>query len=803
MRLRPLIATTAALLTLGLLWPTGSTSATPPPAGPPPAGPPPAGPPPSGQVDAQQGGSSATRRVTTPTLTARATLSADYSAPGPDSGAEATPANGRTGPFEGQVIPGFSGVVANGDGTYWAMPDNGFGAKANSADFLLRLYLVKPAWETASGGRGAIRVQRFISLRDPDRKIRFPIVRGSTRARLLTGADFDIESVVRAKDGSFWIGEEFGPFLLHVDRRGRVLSAPVPFVGGKSPDNPTLASGETPNVGRSRGFEALAGSPNGRRLYPIVEGALADDPVKRRRLVYEFDTERRRYTGRTWSYQTDTDANVVADAHLTDKHTMLVLERDDFEGPASVTKRVYRVDLRERDREGFLVKTLVIDLLDIDNPARIGVRRSPGAYGVGREFSFPFQSVETIVPLGRNRYLLANDNNYPGNAARYPGRPDDTEMIMLELRRNRVRVPDAELIGHRGASGYRPEHTLAAYQLAIQQGADYIEPDVVATKDGVLVARHENEIGGTTDVAERPEFAGLRTTKVIDGRSVTGWFTEDFTLAQLRTLRAQERLPDVRRASTAFDNRYPIPTLDEVVDLARHSRTVTGRRVGVYPETKHPSYFASLGLPLEDRLLEVLESNGYGDAGDPVFIQSFETGNLKSLSRRTPVRLVQLIDCAGSPYDLRSSGDPRTYTDLVTAAGLAEISGYADVVGACKDRMIPRDAETGALLTPTSLIADAHAVGLEVSGWTFRRENRFLPTQFRVGTDPNAFGDLRGEIETFLAAGMDSFFTDNPDIGDQARRHATVSDPRPSTTASPPPAGPASTAQTTTATTSR
>ena len=202
----------------------------------------------------------------------------------------------------GQVVPGFSGVVANDDGTYWAMPDNGFGSKANSADFLLRLYLVKPSFETAKGGSGAIKVQRFISLRDPDHRIGFPLVNGDTPDRLLTGADFDIESIVRQPDGTFWIGEEFGPFLLHVSRSGKLLAAPVPFVGGKSPDNPTLAAGETPTIGSSRGFEAMAGSKDGRHLYPILEGALNADTDKRRRVVYEFDTKKaatRRRPGRT------------------------------------------------------------------------------------------------------------------------------------------------------------------------------------------------------------------------------------------------------------------------------------------------------------------------------------------------------------------------------------------------------------------------------------------------------------------------------------------------------------------------
>ena len=208
------------------------------------------------------------------------------------------------------------------------------------------------------------------------------------------------------------------------------------------------------------------------------------------------------------------------------------------------------------------------------------------------------------MQLRDGRILVGNDNNYPGSNGRVPGTPDDTEMIVLDLRRVRPGRPAAALvIGHRGASGYRPEHTLAAYETAIVQCAAYIEPDLVRTKDGVLVARHENEIGGTTDVAAHPEFASRRTTKTIDGVAVTGWFTEDFTLAELRTLRARERIPATRPQNTAFDGRYRVPTFDEVLDLARHSRTCDGRPVGVYPETKHPTYVDSIGLPLEDELV--------------------------------------------------------------------------------------------------------------------------------------------------------------------------------------------------------
>jgi glycerophosphoryl diester phosphodiesterase len=323
---------------------------------------------------------------------------------------------------------------------------------------------------------------------------------------------------------------------------------------------------------------------------------------------------------------------------------------------------------------------------------------------------------------------------------------------------------ETTVIGHRGASGYRPEHTLAAYELAIAQCADFIEPDLVSTSDGVLVARHENEIGGTTDVAAHPEFAARRTTKVIDGATVTGWFTEDFTFAELRTLRARERLPQVRPANTAFDGQFLVPSIQEVVDLAERSRTCDGRPVGIYPETKHPSYFDGIGLSLEEPLVETLDASGLRGHRDPVIVQSFEVGNLRALAHMTKVRLVQLVNCTGAPWDFQAAGDPRTYADLVTPQGLKFVARYADGIGACKDVLIPRDTG-GALTSPTSVIADAHRRNLVVHGWTFRRENQFLPAQFRSSADPNAPGDLVGEIRTFLAAGMDGFFTDNPDLG--------------------------------------
>ncbi|GAA2705811.1 glycerophosphodiester phosphodiesterase [Micromonospora olivasterospora] len=333
----------------------------------------------------------------------------------------------------------------------------------------------------------------------------------------------------------------------------------------------------------------------------------------------------------------------------------------------------------------------------------------------------------------------------------------------------RSRATDRPLvIAHRGASGYRPEHTLEAYRLAIRMGADYIEPDLVSTKDGQLVARHENEISGTTDVAARPEFAARRATKTIDGVAVTGWFTEDFTLAELKTLRAQERLPQVRVANTAFDGRFEVPTLQEVIDLARAESRNRGRAIGIYPETKHPSYFASIGLPLEEPLVTVLRANRLTHRNDPVIIQSFETANLRKLDKMIDVKLAQLMDASGRPYDFTVAGDPRTYADLASAAGLRWIASYADGVGAHKNLIVPRDA-AGKLLAPTTLVRDAHRAGLVVHAWTFRAENQFLPADFRIGADPNARGDVTAEYELFLGLGLDGVFSDHPDTAVAAR----------------------------------
>jgi glycerophosphoryl diester phosphodiesterase len=317
------------------------------------------------------------------------------------------------------------------------------------------------------------------------------------------------------------------------------------------------------------------------------------------------------------------------------------------------------------------------------------------------------------------------------------------------------------VIGHRGASGYRPEHTLASYRLAIEMGADFIEPDLVSTKDHKLVARHENDITATTDVADHPEFADRKTTKVVDGISITGWFTEDFTLAELRTLRAKERLPDVRPQNTAFDGLERVPTFQEVIDLAKQAH------VGIYPETKHPTYFRGIGLPLEEPLLATLRANGLDRPNAKVFIQSFEVGNLQRLHRVTRVPLIQLLDATGKPFDFVVSGDPRTYADLAKPAGLAEIARYARGIGPNKNMIVPRSS-TNHLEAPTSLIRDAHRVGLLVHPFTFRNENTFLPEDFRQGNPASpeylrARGDSPAEFRLFFSLGVDGLFTDDSD----------------------------------------
>jgi len=300
------------------------------------------------------------------------------------------------------------------------------------------------------------------------------------------------------------------------------------------------------------------------------------------------------------------------------------------------------------------------------------------------------------------------------------------------------------VIAHRGASGSLPEHTLAAYRLAIEQGADYIEADLVMTKDGVLVARHENEISATTDVAARSEFAARRTTRTIDGKPVNGWFTEDFTLREIKTLRAKERIPDLRPRSALHDGRYEVPALEEILLLLlkENANRERERQVGIYPETKHPAYFQSIGLPLEEPLVALLEKYGYRGRQAKAFIQSFEPASLRKLAKLTQVPLVQLLS-------------PRRPFEL------AAIAAYAQGIGPAKELLIPRRAD-GSLGPPAALAREAHARGLFVHAWTFRAENAFLPADFRSAAGPAAHGDLGAELARYRSLGIEGLFTDHP-----------------------------------------
>ncbi len=306
------------------------------------------------------------------------------------------------------------------------------------------------------------------------------------------------------------------------------------------------------------------------------------------------------------------------------------------------------------------------------------------------------------------------------------------------------------IIGHRGASGYRPEHTIESYRLAIAQGADVIEPDLVMTRDRILVARHENELGATTDAARK--FPDRQRTKVIDGQSTTGWFVEDFTLAEIKTLRARERLAF---RSHRFDGQFEVPTFEEILGLVRQEERRLGRRIGVYPETKHPTYHESLGLPITDSLLSVLARHGYRGPSDPVFVQSFESGNLRAARGHTKLRLVLLIEAAGP---------------LTTPAGLREIATFADGIGPSKDLIQPIEPD-GRLGLPTSLVADAHAAGLFVHVWTLRADSSFLPK----GYD----GDPEAEVRRMVELGVDGFFTDFPDIARRVVSARAGGRPRP------------------------
>ncbi|MFF1281070.1 glycerophosphodiester phosphodiesterase [Streptomyces sp. NPDC058299] len=331
-------------------------------------------------------------------------------------------------------------------------------------------------------------------------------------------------------------------------------------------------------------------------------------------------------------------------------------------------------------------------------------------------------------------------------------------------------LPVPTIIGHRGASGYRPEHTFGSYELALDLGADIVEAgDLVPTKDGHLVCRHEPEIGGTTDVASHPEFADRRTTKVLDGVSTTGWFTEDFTLAELKTLRAVERVPANRPHNTLYNGRWQIPTFEEVLQWQDEQTRRRGRQVWIYPETKHPTYFRGLGLPLEERVAKLLRKYGKDGRNAPVILQSFEPTSIQRLNRLVDNPLVVLLSSADSrPFDFVAAGDPRTVADLITPRGLREIAGYAQGIGPTLDLVIPRNTD-GTLGRPTTLVADAHRVGLVLHPYTMRNENPFLPAEYRKGGAADGYGDVFGAFRTYFATGIDGVFTDNADTGLLAR----------------------------------
>lgn len=338
-------------------------------------------------------------------------------------------------------------------------------------------------------------------------------------------------------------------------------------------------------------------------------------------------------------------------------------------------------------------------------------------------------------------------------------------------------LPKILVIGHRGASALRPEHTLASYQKAIDDGADFIEPDLVSTKDGVLVTRHENEIGGTTNVSTLTQFADRKTTKNIDGKDLTGWFTEDFTLSELQQLKARERIPEFRPANTAYNDLYPVPTLEQVIELAEANYKKTGKIIGLYIETKHPTYFKNHNLAMEDTLLKTLAKYEYTRDIAPVYLQSFEVQNLKDLKRELDLhktlkhaQIIQLYDAKTSqPADFVESGETKTYADLATAQGLKEVAKYANGVGPSKGYILNFN-DNGSVQT-TSFISDAHAAGLKVHPYTFRPENNFLPTPLKCSQDKPAercpTGALK-EFEAYFKAGVDGVFTDDPALDREA-----------------------------------
>ncbi|MFI6351240.1 glycerophosphodiester phosphodiesterase family protein [Streptomyces sp. NPDC050743] len=381
------------------------------------------------------------------------------------------------------------------------------------------------------------------------------------------------------------------------------------------------------------------------------------------------------------------------------------------------------------------------------------------------------QANQKTQGTGRRAILGAAVFGVSGAALGLPGAAEAAETRPAGQGGRGLRsLPVPTIIGHRGASGYRPEHTFGSYDLALDLGADVVEAgDLVPTKDGHLVCRHEPEIGGTTDVASHPEFADRKTTKMLDGVATTGWFTEDFTLAELKTLRAVERIPAIRPHNTLYDGRWEIPTFEEVLKWQDEQTRKRGRQVWIYPETKHPTYFRKLGLGLEERVAKLLHKYGKDGRNSPVILQSFEPSSIQKLNQLVDNPLVVLLSSANSrPYDFVEAGDPRTVADLITPKGLREIAGYAQGIGPTLDLIIPRNAD-GTLGKPTTLVPDAHKVGLVLHPYTMRNENPFLPAEYRKGGAADGYGDSFGAFKTYFATGIDGVFTDNADTGLLAR----------------------------------
>ncbi|MEW9531971.1 esterase-like activity of phytase family protein [Microbispora sp. NPDC049125] len=361
-------------------------------------------------------------------LTGFSVLPAETYVPGSEpsgAAAGAGPINGVATPFPGQPVQGFSGVVNRHDGTFDVLSDNGYGNKANSADFLLRVHRIKPDTRT-----GKVAVVGGFNLSDPDKRVTFPLTRPD---RVLTGADFDVESIVRSFDGTYWIGDEFGPFLLHFSPTGRLLQAPVPLAGVSAPENPFL-NGAQPNIRSSKGFEGMARSVDGRHLYPLLEGTVDGDTAGDLRM-YDFDLKSGKYASTRWTYRLASPANSIGDAIAVDDHRFLVIERDNEQGDAAAFKRIYLVDKRDADGDGVMDKTLVADLLNLANPKGLG--------GFGKTFRFPFQTIEDVTLLDDRTLAVLNDNNFPFSSGRTPGKADNDEFITVRLSRRLYADPRA------------------------------------------------------------------------------------------------------------------------------------------------------------------------------------------------------------------------------------------------------------------------------------------------------------------------------------------------------------------------